>query len=83
MGSEYMNDHFQGGVHDFEPVGSYIKIGGILLLHFARLFLWRRSYQIETSPLSYSIDQWPGFYMIGTSVIEELKTGANLKADHI
>ena len=60
-----------------------MKIGGIFLLHFARLFLWRRSYQTETSPLSYSVDQWTGFCMIGTSVMEELKNGANLKADHI
>ena len=60
-----------------------MKIGGIFLLHFARLFLWRRSYQTETSPLSYSVDQWTGFCMIGTSAMEELKNGANLKADHI
>ena len=29
-------------------------------------------YHIETSPLIYSANQWTGFYMISTSVMEEL-----------
>ena len=31
------------------------------------------SYHIETSPLICRANQWPGFYMIGTSVMKELK----------
>ena len=27
---------------------------------------------METSPLSYSANQWTGFYMIGTSVMKDL-----------
>ena len=30
-------------------------------------------YQIETSPLISRANQWTGFYMIGTSVMKELK----------
>ena len=30
-------------------------------------------YQIETSPLICSASQWTGFYMIGSSVMKELK----------
>ena len=28
---------------------------------------------MEISPLIFSVNQWTGFYMIGTSVIKELK----------
>ena len=31
-------------------------------------------YDIETSPLICRAYQWPGFYMIGTSVMKELIT---------
>ena len=31
------------------------------------------SYHIETSPLVCSANQWTSFYMIGTSVMKELK----------
>ena len=34
---------------------------------------WRSSHHIETSPLICSAYQWTGFYMIGTSVMKELK----------
>ena len=30
-------------------------------------------YHIETSPLICSANQWSGFYMIGTSVMKELR----------
>ena len=30
-------------------------------------------YHIETSPLTCKANQWTGFYMIGTSVMKELK----------
>ena len=30
-------------------------------------------YHIETNPLICSANQWTGFYMIGTSVMKELK----------
>ena len=30
-------------------------------------------YDIETSLLIYSSNQWPGFYMMGTSVSKELR----------
>ena len=31
------------------------------------------TYFIETSPLIYSVNQWTGFYMIGTLVVIELQ----------
>ena len=36
-------------------------------------FLRRSSYHIETSALVSSGNQWTGFYMVGTSVMNELK----------
>ena len=30
-------------------------------------------YHIETSPLICTVNQWTGFYMIGTSIIKKLK----------
>ena len=31
------------------------------------------SYYIETNPLISRVNQWTGFYMIGTSVMKELR----------
>ena len=33
---------------------------------------WWRSYHVESSPLIRKVNQWTGFYMIGTSVMKEL-----------
>ena len=41
---------------------------------------------IETSPLIFSVNQWTGFYMIGISVMKELKYCENVSAfdvDHL
>ena len=35
------------------------------------------SYHIETNPLICSENQWTGFYIIGTSVMKELKDNTN------
>ena len=41
---------------------------------FSLALSWRRGpYHIETSPVICSANQWTGFYMIGTSVMKELK----------
>ena len=37
------------------------------------LFHDRDPFHIETGPLISSANQWTGFYMIGTSVLKELK----------
>ena len=38
-----------------------------------KLFRGGGPYHIETSPLICSANQWSGFYMIGTSVMKELR----------
>ena len=43
-----------------------IKMG----IHFKKT--WNGLYHTETSPLIHSENQWTGFYMIGSSIIEEL-----------
>ena len=40
---------------------------------FFELFHEGGPYHIEKTPLIYRANQWTGFYMIGTSVIKELK----------
>ena len=37
------------------------------------LFHGRGLYHIESSPLICSVNKWFGFYIIGTSVIKEIK----------
>ena len=44
-----------------------------LLLQTFQLFHDRDPYHIETGLLICRANQWPGFYIIGTSVMEELK----------
>ena len=39
----------------------------------AKLFHDKGPYHIETSPVICCATQWTGFYMIGTSVMKELK----------
>ena len=46
---------------------SFVNIVKILTLSWGRGF-----YQIDTSPLIYSANQWTDFYMIGTSIMKEL-----------
>ena len=38
---------------------------------------WRYLYHIEISPLICRANQWTGFYMIGTSVMKELRKNLN------
>ena len=43
------------------------------------LFYDRVSYHLETSPLICTANQWTGFYMIGTSIMKDLKLNIGLK----
>ena len=52
----------------------------ILTNTIRKLFHDGGPYHIETSPLTCSANQWTGFYMIRTSVMEELNEVQNLKA---
>ena len=44
-----------------------------LLTSNCKLFI-TGSYYIETSPLICSLNQWTGFFMLGTSVVKEVKS---------
>ena len=53
---------------------NYVRIalvGALILLH--HLFYHSGPYHIETSLLICRANQWTGVYMIGTSVMKELK----------
>ena len=58
----------------FIMVISHNNINVFLRMSTALLTLsWRGPDHIETSPLIYRANQWTGFYMIGNSVMKELK----------
>ena len=50
------------------------------LIFIYALFHDRGPFHIETGPLICSANEWTGFYMIGTSVLKELKY-LSLKTD--
>ena len=52
---------------------SPIKTFWKLILFLLNSFMMEAPYHIETSPLICSANQWTGFYMIGPSVMKELK----------
>ena len=64
-----MTEHFLN-IHTFSRKGQSLKVLKITLLAF---FHDGGPYHTETSPLIRRANQWTGFYMIGTSVMKELK----------
>ena len=44
-----------------------------IIQYIIQLFNEGILFHIETSPLIYCANQWTGFYMIGTSIMKELK----------
>ena len=56
-----------------ESVATVSVLSHMLINLFLLLFHDGGPYHIETSPLIFRASQWAGFYVIGTSVMEELK----------
>ena len=55
-----------------------VNMSGVKLMHWkvslSKLFYDGGTYHKETSPLICSANKWTGFYMIGISIMKELKS---------
>ena len=62
-------------LEEINPIWIKRKLCSFVLRNNRLFYLFRDKgpYHIETSPLICRANQWTGFYMIGTSVMKELK----------
>ena len=74
-------------IHFFDHSPSHSQLPYLVIvtlsfsLNFTICYLFHNGgpCHVETSPLIYSVNQWTGFSMIGTSVVKELRAMTELK----